>query len=187
MKPLISLLNGKPTAFFRIVLSIVTIAALWSMLAAADKSANAQTTSSPADWTAFHRDNMQRWNPYETVLGVNNVGGLQLKWKNSIGSYNHVLLSSPAVVNGVAYFGSDDHNVYALNASTGAKLWSYTTGDIVQSSPAVVNGVLYFGSYDNSVYALNASTGAKLWSFQTGGDIFSSPAVADGVVYVGSL
>ena len=29
---------------------------------------------------------MQRWNPYETVLGVNNVGGLQLKWKNPIGN-----------------------------------------------------------------------------------------------------
>ena len=23
---------------------------------------------------------MQRWNPYETVLGVNNVGTLELKW-----------------------------------------------------------------------------------------------------------
>ena len=38
--------------------------------------------SSAADWTQFHRDNMQRWNPYETVLGVGNVGGLKLKWSN---------------------------------------------------------------------------------------------------------
>jgi hypothetical protein len=58
---------------FRIVLSIVTIAPLWLMLAAANTSAYAQTTSSPADWTQFLGDNMQRWNPYETVLGVNNV------------------------------------------------------------------------------------------------------------------
>ena len=28
---------------------------------------------------------MQRWNPYETVLGVSNVGSLRLKWKNPIG------------------------------------------------------------------------------------------------------
>ena len=40
------------------------------------------TTPSPADWTQFLRDNMQRWNPYETVLGVNNVGSLRLKWKS---------------------------------------------------------------------------------------------------------
>ena len=36
--------------------------------------------------------------------------------------------SSPAVANGVVYVGSEDNNVYALNASTGAKLWSYATG-----------------------------------------------------------
>ena len=54
--------------------------------------------------------------------------------------------SSPAVANGVVYVGSDDDNVYALNASTGAKLWSYTTGGYVDSSPAVANGVVYVGS-----------------------------------------
>ena len=78
-----------------------------------------------ADWTEFHRTNMMRWNPYENVLNVNNVGNLRLKWSYSIGDG---LMSSPAVANGVVYVGSDDHNVYALKASTGAKLWSYTTG-----------------------------------------------------------
>jgi outer membrane protein assembly factor BamB len=45
--------------------------------------------------------------------------------------------SSPAVANGVVYVGSDDDNVYALNARTGAKLWSYTPGDHVESSPVL--------------------------------------------------
>ena len=78
------------------------------------------------------------------------------------------MVSSPAVANGVVYVGSDDDNVYALNASTGAKLWSYATGGAVYSSPAVANGVVYVGSDDGNVYALNASTGAKLWSYATG-------------------
>jgi len=157
------------------------------MLAAAITRADAQTTSSPPDWIEFHRDNMQRWNPYETVLGVGNVGRLKLEWKNPIGVYDSAIASSPAVVNGVVYFGSEDGNVYALNASTGAKLWSFTTGNFVYSSPAVANGVVYFGSYDHNVYALNVSTGAKLWSFTTGGPVeFSSPAVANKVVYIGS-
>jgi outer membrane protein assembly factor BamB len=68
------------------------------------------------------------------------------------------------VANGVVYVGAVDHNVYALNATTGAKLWSYTTGNDVYSSPAVANGVVYVGSEDGNVYALNASTGVKLWS-----------------------
>ena len=32
------------------------------------------------------------------------------------------------MANGVVYVGSLNQNVYALNASTGAKLWSYGTG-----------------------------------------------------------
>jgi hypothetical protein len=94
--------------------------------------------------------------------------------------------SSPAVVNGVVYVGSRDHNVYALNASTGAKLWSYATGNWVESSPAVAKGVVHVGSDDGNVYALDASTGAKLWSYTTGDWVEPSPAVANGVVYIGS-
>jgi outer membrane protein assembly factor BamB len=43
--------------------------------------------------------------------------------------------------------------VYALNARTGAKLWSYKTGSYVDASPVVVNGMVYIGSYDRKVYA----------------------------------
>jgi len=69
--------------------------------------------------------------------------------------------SSPALANGVVYVGSGDDNVYALNADTGAKLWSYTTGGgVYDSSPAVANGVVYVGSDDKNLYALNAKNGA---------------------------
>jgi outer membrane protein assembly factor BamB len=188
-------INREQSASFSIAGLMLAIAPLWLMLAAANTSAHAQTPMdvsnsssppSPADWTEYHRDNMQRWNPYETVLGVNNVGSLQLKWKSSIGQFFQTEESSSAVVGGVIYFGSDDGNVYALNAGTGAKLWSYTTAGIVTSSPAVVNGVVYFGSSDSNVYALNAGTGTKLWSFATGSNVYSSPAVTNGVVYIGS-
>ena len=89
-------------------------------------------------------------------------------------------------VDGVVYVGSNNGNVYALNASTGALLWSYATGAYVSSSPAVANRVVYVGSADNSVYALNASTGALLWSYITRGFVAGSPALSNGVVYVGS-
>ena len=82
--------------------------------------------------------------------------------------------------------GSSDHNVYALNANTGALLWSYATGGRVLASSAVANGVVYFGSNDGNVYALNANTRAQLWSYTTGGPVISSPAVANGLVYVSS-
>ena len=190
--------NRKQTASFRFAgLLLLAIAPLWLVMAAANTPAQAQTTPS-ADWTQFHRDNMQRWNPYETVLGVKNVSGLKLKWSFDFGSMAEQF-SSPAVVNGVVYVGSSNNDsVYALNASTGAKLWSFPTGGSVTSSPAVANGVVYFGAYDFAVtnlgymYALNASTGAELWAYDAGGSLnnyseYSSPAVANGVVYVGNL
>jgi len=65
------------------------------------------------------------------------------------------------VVNGVVYVGTTDHNVYALKASTGAKLWSYTTGNEVISSPAVANGVVYVGSADGKVYAFGLKKSTK--------------------------
>jgi outer membrane protein assembly factor BamB len=62
--------------------------------------------------------------------------------------------SSPAVANGVVYVGSADGKVYALNASTGAKLWSYTTAapPSFLSSPIVADGVVYFGGGEGDGY-----------------------------------
>jgi outer membrane protein assembly factor BamB len=193
MKSPIRLINRKQTVSFRIVSSMLAIAPLWLMLAAASTSAQSQTSgmSSPADWTEFLRDNMQRWNPYETVVGVGNAASLRVKWMGSL-NVTQGLISSPAVVNGVVYVGSVDHSVYAYNAGTGAKLWSYVTAGNVFSSPAVVNGVVYVGSAGanhtiaGNVYALNAGTGVLLWQFAATSEVEASPTVANGVVYIGA-
>ena len=85
-----------------------------------------QACTAHTPWAEFHRQNMQRYNPCEKVLNVNNVGNLSLKWSYTTGDGSS---SSPAVANGVVYVGSAiDDNVYALKASTGALLWSYPTG-----------------------------------------------------------
>lgn len=141
------------------------------------------TTHVPTTWREFHRHNMERFNPYENILSVSNVGSLGLKWSYKTGD---TVWSSPAVTGGVVYVGSLDDNVYALDARTGAKLWSFTAGNSVQTSPAVANGVVYAGSWDDNVYALDANTGALLWIYATGDHVLSSPTVAKGVVYVGS-
>ena len=104
-----------------------------------------------------------------------------------------VYLSSPAVGDGVVYFGSGDGNVYALDAASGALKWKHPTGDVVHASPALANGTVFVGSWDSYFYALDAATGAEKWRFKTGEDpdihnqvgIQSSAAVADGVVYFG--
>jgi len=100
--------------------------------------------------------------------------------------------TSPCVVDGVLYVCEyDDKNVYALNASSGEKIWNYAvTGNLRSTSPCVANGIVYVGSgtvsADKNVYALNASSGEKIWNYTTGNAVQTIPAVADGVVYVGS-
>jgi len=57
---------------------------------------------------------------------------------NGILNWNYVtegILIPPAIANGIVYVGSVDHNVYALNAATGTKVWNYTTGGWVLSPP----------------------------------------------------
>ena len=39
-------------------------------------------------------------------------------------------------VDGTVYVGSADHNVYALNARAGTKVWSFSTPDYVDSFPS---------------------------------------------------
>ncbi|HLJ85112.1 MAG TPA: PQQ-binding-like beta-propeller repeat protein [Candidatus Eremiobacteraceae bacterium] len=104
-----------------------------------------------------------------------------------------VYLSSPAIWHETVYFGSGDGHVYALNAKTGEKLWSFKTGDIVHASPAIDNGTLFVGSWDSYFYALDALSGKMRWRFKTGVDpdihnqvgIQSSAAVMDGTVFFG--
>jgi outer membrane protein assembly factor BamB len=77
------------------------------------------------------------------------------------------------------YVGSDDGNLYALDASDGSQQWSFTTGGDVSSSPAVVDGTVYVGSGDSNLYAVDASDGTEQWSFATGDGVDSSPAIDD--------
>ena len=106
--------------------------------------------------------------------------------------------SSPAVANGVVYFGGIDEdfgtgehgevgvkdvNLYAVDAQTGQERWRFATEGSIFSSPAVVDDVVYFGSDDAGFYAVDAASGSQLWRFGAEGSIASSPVVADDAVY----
>lgn len=126
----------------------------------------------------------KRFNPWENVISPANVNRLDMAWTFKTGD---VIYSSPAVAYGKVYVGSYDGKLYALDAITGAKQWSATTGaSIVYSSPAVSGSTVYVGSGDHYLWAFDATTGAFKWKYQTGSFVDSSPTVANGTVYVGS-
>jgi outer membrane protein assembly factor BamB len=106
----------------------------------------------------------------------------KLLWRFKTG----VSESPPLVVNGVVYFGSWDHKMYALDAKTHRTKWTFSTGDKVKDAAAYSRGTIYFGSYDHHVYALDAATGKKRWSSSGHGTFYATPAVAYGRVYIGN-
>jgi len=95
--------------------------------------------------------------------------------------------SSPAVAQGLVYFGSHDHHLYAVDAQSGQQRWRFGTGRTISSSPAVWEGLVFFGSNDGFVYTLEVESGQEAWRFSAGGPVPGSPLVADGQVYVGTL
>jgi outer membrane protein assembly factor BamB len=76
--------------------------------------------------------------------------------------YAGIIESSPAVVGKCVFVGCADKNVYCLNATTGVRVWNYTTNNSVYSSPAIADGRVYVGSSDHNIYCLNATTGARI-------------------------
>jgi outer membrane protein assembly factor BamB len=70
----------------------------------------------------------------------------------------------------MAYIGSEDHNLYAIDVKTGKQCWKFKTGGAVNSSAAISGDILCFGSYDGFYYAVNAKNGKLVWKFKTGGE-----------------
>ncbi len=135
--------------------------------------------SLPGEWAMFGYNNVR-----SASAGNNDIlPEGKLKWEFTASDEIH---SSAAVVDGTVFFGSQDYNLYSLNAETGEKNWEFETGSRVYSSPAVVDGIVYFGSNDGNLYALDSGNGEKIWNFKTPYPVRSSPTVTDGKVYFGS-
>merc|ERR1712166_407599 len=118
-----------------------------------------------------------------------------LLWKFKTGQS---IENAVAVGNGIVYAGSDDDSVYALNATTGEKIWQddeYSTTSQSMMTPTVADGIVYF-SVTGTLYAADSMNGTVLWKYrvnqvwhnQTINDYSSttSPAIKDNIVYVGS-
>jgi len=134
-----------------------------------------------------HACNAKRPGTDGVVIAFNARTG-HARWHRVIGPVE----SSALVAHGLVYVGDWNGVVWALDARTGAKRWTYRTGGEIKGSVALAGGRVFIGSYDGHVYALNALTGKLAWRASaqprlgSTGTFYSSPAVAYGRVYIGS-
>lgn len=66
------------------------------------------------------------------------------------------------------YAGSDDGNLYALEAGTGRELWRQATGGAVRARPEATGGSVFVLSDDGNLLRLDARTGERIWSARLG-------------------
>ncbi|MEU8137752.1 serine/threonine-protein kinase [Streptodolium elevatio] len=112
-------------------------------------------------------------------------------------------ISRPTTSGEIAYVrsgkvdGSGSGALHAVDASTGAALWSYPVS-AVGGAPTVADGVCYVGGgleppgqgstgYIARFHAVDARGGRELWTFAAAGAFYGRPTVVDGVVYTGCM
>lgn len=134
------------------------------------------------DWTMFGYDATRSGrNPNETTLGRSNVGSLHLHWSFQTGGgifAQPVVAANVGLSTGAAdvvYVADEVADVYALNAATGALIWTKTFStsqsactDLAQwgitSTPVIdrTRNALFVVDGHGAAHALNLATGAPL-------------------------
>jgi outer membrane protein assembly factor BamB/plastocyanin len=136
----------------------------------------------------------------ESSIHTDNVADLGVAWKTTTPDEG-TIHSTPVVVDGCVYTGTDFGNVYALNADTGKVVWEQALGEGVEGSstfegagivgsPAVANGLVYVGATTPKgavLSALDQATGTVVWKRvvdeDEGGGLDSSPVPFNGMVF----
>ncbi len=121
--------------------------------------------------------NAQRWSPL-TQVNESNVFKLTPAWSFSFGDEKQRGQESQAIVHdGVIYVTGSYSRVFALDAKTGKRLWSYAHRlpddirpccDVVNRGAAIYGDKIYFGTLDARVVALNKDTGKVVWNKKFG-------------------
>lgn len=119
--------------------------------------------------------------------GVESQGAIEPKWKFPT---EDEIRCSPVAHKELAFVGSYDTNMWAVNLATGQFAWKYATHGGIASSPVIdeSNRLIMFGSEDNTFYALDYRNGRINWSYTTQDKIRGTARVAPEVdaVFFGS-
>jgi len=114
----------------------------------------------------------QRYSPLDKI-NTDNVAQLRPKWSFSFGDEKQRGQETQALVHdGVMYVTASYSRMFALDAKTGQKLWSYSHRlpddirpccDVVNRGAAIFGNKVYMGTLDAGIVALDKDTGKVVW------------------------
>lgn len=169
-----------------VVLAALAAAVWWAWPGSCRRAAPPVSGSAPpeaAGWTTFMGGPARRGS-IEAAEGP--ARGNQL-WavRDGVSPY----AGSPAVWADRVFVGSDNRQLYCLDARDGRIVWKFRAAAELFASPAVDAERVYFGeglheTQNAKVYCLNARNGEKVWEFQTRSHAEFSPTLAHGRLYV---
>jgi outer membrane protein assembly factor BamB len=97
------------------------------------------------------------------------------------------IFTQPALSHGTLVFGSRDGNVYALDAATGTKRWTFAYDTTWAMSLAIRDETVFVGwSTNNKVNALDLASGKQKWEFETGSHTYTRALILGDNTYWGS-
>ena len=105
-----------------------------------------------------------------------------------------MVFSSPVISyeDRTVYFGSDDHNLYAVDLLTGKERWRCNLHGRVLGTPALAGHHLYVGGEGaggdkpGALFAIDRHNGRIVWRFGVGVAVWSSPAVVGNSLWFGA-
>jgi quinohemoprotein ethanol dehydrogenase len=161
--------------------------------------------SNTSDWLAYGRTySGQRFSPLDAI-NSSNVKKLGVDWYLDLPNESG-LVSTPLVSEGKIFFRTSKDVVYAADATTGEKLWTYDPeiGNLMNDPErhpefyflhggrgiALWHDKLYTASVDGRLIALDSHTGKEAWSVQvfdpsTVQYVVGAPVAFHGKVIVG--
>ncbi|MEJ1966973.1 MAG: PQQ-dependent dehydrogenase, methanol/ethanol family [Gammaproteobacteria bacterium] len=170
--------------------------------AAVDAARLVDADKDSANWMSYGRTyDEQRFSPLKKI-NAENVQQLGLAWAFDLDTAHRVQEATPLVIDGVMYVSSAWSKVFALNAATGERIWSYDPKvpgesgvnaccDVGNRGVAAWNGKIYVGTLDGRLVALDAATGKPVWEALTVDKNFrytitGAPRVVKGKVLIGN-
>jgi outer membrane protein assembly factor BamB len=102
-------------------------------------------------------------------------------WTRKLGA----VFSSAALAGARVLCGSDDGSLHALDAATGAAVWSAKLGAKVRATPAVWGETAIVGAFDGTVRAIRLADGTEAWSRALGHAVYSSACLTGTTAVLG--